>query len=54
MTALAAFADEVLGADPMDRARTILDLVAKAHGRYDIAGLHGPMSKAQLNAWALL
>jgi hypothetical protein len=54
MTALAAFGDEVLGAEPQDRARTFLDLVAKAHSRYDIAGLHGPTSKAQLNSWALL
>ena len=54
MTALAAFAEDVLGADPPDRARSFLDHVAKAHGRYDIAGFHGPTSKAQLNAWALL
>lgn len=53
MRAIAAFADYVLTPDPVDRPRTFLDAVATAHSHYDIDGLVGPTSKAQLNAWAL-
>jgi hypothetical protein len=54
MHAIAEFADYVLNADPVDRPRTFLDTVAQAHAHYDINGIHGPVSKPQLNSWALL
>lgn len=52
VSALADFADFILGADPDDRATEFLNACRSAMSQYGLAGIHGPASpKPQLTSW---